>query len=136
MSPPKIQKTDEEWRKILTPAQYHVLRENGTEPPFSGEYHDFHGTGTYVCAGCGNPLFRSSEKFDSGTGWPSFWAPISTSAVVTQEDNRFFMRRTEVRCGVCGGHLGHVFSDGPRPTGLRYCINSAALKFQEETKKK
>jgi peptide-methionine (R)-S-oxide reductase len=125
-----IQKSDEEWRRILKPEQYHVLREKGTERPFTGEYSRSEKEGTYLCAGCGNPLFSSATKFESGTGWPSFWSPLSQEAVDTEEDRGLFMRRTEVHCRRCGGHLGHVFDDGPAPTGQRYCMNSAAMKLE------
>lgn len=123
----KIAKSDAEWRQELTPEQYHVLREKGTERAFTGVYWDDHNPGVYRCAACGNELFRSDAKFDSGTGWPSFTQPIDEAQVGTETDRTFFMTRTEVHCSSCGGHLGHIFPDGPRPTGLRYCINSAAL---------
>jgi peptide-methionine (R)-S-oxide reductase len=128
----KVTKTEEEWKKALSPQEYHVLREKGTEPAFSGKYLKNKKKGTYVCAGCGNPLFSSETKFDSGTGWPSFWSPVSKDKVEEKVDNRFGMRRTEVMCKKCGGHLGHIFDDSPTPTGQRYCINSIALKFKEK----
>ena len=129
----KIRKTEEEWRRELTPEQYRILREKGTEPPWSGEHNYTKDPGVYRCAGCGAEIFRSDEKFESGSGWPSFFAPASEDAVATEDDNSFFMRRTEVLCASCGGHLGHVFEDGPHPTGLRYCINSCALELDPKS---
>ena len=128
----KVQKTEAEWRAELNPEQYRVLREKGTEAPFSGEYDHVFEPGTYRCAGCGAELFRSEAKYDSGCGWPAFYAPASEHVIDEETDTTLGMVRTEVMCSNCGGHLGHVFPDGPRPTGLRYCINSAALNLEEE----
>ena len=128
----KITKTDAEWKKELTPEQYRVLRQKGTERAFTGPYWDSKEAGTYLCAGCGLELFSSEHKFDSGTGWPSFYQPIDPKHVGTETDKTFFMTRTEVHCARCGGHLGHVFEDGPKPTGLRYCINGTSLKKAEK----
>jgi len=127
----KLIKPMEEWRKILTPEEFHVLREKGTEHPFTGKHLHNKKKGVYVCAGCGNELFSSDKKFDSGTGWPSFWAPIAEDKVELEADNSLGMQRTEVLCNQCGGHLGHVFDDGPKPTCHRFCINSVALRFEE-----
>jgi peptide-methionine (R)-S-oxide reductase len=126
----KVTRTDAEWRQRLTPEQYRVLRDHGTERAFTSPLNDEKRAGTFTCAGCGAPLFDTAAKFDSGTGWPSYFQPIDAAAVATSEDRSWFMRRTEVHCATCHGHLGHVFPDGPRPTGLRYCINGVALGFQ------
>jgi peptide-methionine (R)-S-oxide reductase len=129
-----VEKSETEWKQELSPQQYRVLREKGTEPPFTGKYWNEHAGGVYRCAACGNPLFDASTKFESGTGWPSFYEPIEAGRVDSEEDRSLFTRRTEVHCARCGGHLGHVFDDGPQPTGLRYCINSASLDLDKETK--
>jgi peptide-methionine (R)-S-oxide reductase len=132
----EVNKSDEEWKNILTPVEFQILREKGTEYAFTGEYFNHKEKGTYVCAGCGNELFTSESKYDSGCGWPSFYEPLDEENVGESEDRSNGMVRTEIVCNKCGGHLGHVFPDGPKPTGLRYCVNSASLDFKKEEKKK
>jgi peptide-methionine (R)-S-oxide reductase len=128
----KVTMSEQEWKKRLNPEQFRILREKGTERAFTGKYYDHHEVGSYKCAGCGQVLFLSDTKFDSGTGWPSFWQPAKADAVEEHADNSYGMRRIEVVCSNCGGHLGHVFNDGPKPTGLRYCINSSSLNFEKK----
>jgi peptide-methionine (R)-S-oxide reductase len=128
----EVNKTEDEWKKTLSKEQYQILREKGTERAFTGKFHENKEKGKYYCAGCGNYLFSSDTKFDSGTGWPSFFTPAEDASVSKTVDKSFFMTRTEVHCSKCGGHLGHVFNDGPKPTGLRYCINSLSLSFQPD----
>ena len=128
----EVEKSDEEWKEILTPEEFKILRKKGTEPPFTGKLLHNRKKGVYSCTGCGNELFKSSSKFDSGTGWPSFFEPISEDSIEVKIDSSHGMKRTEILCRTCGGHLGHVFGDGPEPTGLRYCMNSAALHFKEK----
>ncbi len=130
----KIIKSENEWKNFLSPEEYHVLREKGTEPPFTGKYYHHFEKGVYLCAACGNELFDSNSKYDSGSGWPSFFQPVSNDNIEIEPDFSYGMRRIEVKCSACGSHLGHVFNDGPKPTGLRYCINSISLKFKKKDK--
>jgi peptide-methionine (R)-S-oxide reductase len=132
----KIQKSDKDWLDQLTPLQFYVARKKGTEPAFTGEYWDHHEAGVYHCVCCNNPIFTSDTKYDSGTGWPSFWQPVASENVSTEGDDSLAMRRVEIQCSRCGAHLGHVFEDGPEPTGLRYCTNSASLRFAKSEVKK
>ncbi len=132
MTQDKVVKSEKEWKEQLTSEQYRVTRKKGTEQPFTGEYYNSKDAGIYTCVCCGNPLFSANTKYDSGTGWPSFWAPVSPDSVRTEDDVSLFMRRTEVLCSVCDAHLGHVFDDGPDPTGQRFCMNSASLKLEKE----